>query len=240
MDVNMSLELLAGLPIKIQDNLFVYQFTIKEIISEIGMDVYNSYLSLLLIDSDYIEDILDNDEIEINPYEFVMINCLKNNEFQQIICEAYKLFLKQDMFFDEQCGLYCIVNNSPILIDLDIYQKTQYILRKVNCIPEPDKYDPGNEKAKEFIKRLKKNKRNAQKNTKSEFTLVDIISGIKWKSGESYKNVFGLTMYQLYDGLSRLQIIDDYDNTMLGIYTGNIDTKNNKIKLNWFKTIDKK
>ena len=236
---DISLELLAGMPIKIQDSLYVYQYIIKQIIVNIGIEKYNLYLSLLLIDEDYIEETLNKDDLNITPYEFTLVNCLHNIDFRNLLLEAYKVFLKYEVVFDKQYGLICIANDNPISIDLELYQKIQQILRKSNYIPEPEKYDPANEKAKEFIKKLKKNRRNAKKYIKSEFTLADVISGVKWRSGESYRNIFNLTMYQLYDGLSRLQVIDNYDNTMFGIYTGNIDSKKIDSKLSWFKAIDK-
>lgn len=238
---NIDLELLAGMPIKIQEGIYIHQFTIKEIIKEIGTSKYNQCLSLLLIDEDYIEEVLDRDDLEIPPYIFIIQNCIHNIEFQQLICNAYEVFLKCEVVFDDEYGLvFMTKDNQPVALDEGLYKNIQRILRKSNCIPEPEKYSPANEKAKEFIKKLKRNKRMAKKNIKSEFTLADIISGIKWKSGESYSNVFNLTMYQLYDGLSRLQIIDNYDNTMLGVYTGSIKVKNNDAKeINWFKSIDK-
>ncbi len=237
---NIDLELLAGIPVKVHGNLYIHQFTIREIMKEIGIDKYNSSLSLLLIDEDYIEEALDNYDLDVTTYEFVIINCINNIEFQQMICEAYKMFCKCDVVFDNEYGIVFVTENNPTILNLDIYSQIQKILRDMHSIPEPEKYTPANDKAKEFIKKLKRNKRNARKLVKSDFTLADIISGVKWKSGETYESIFNLTMYQLYDGLNRLQIIDNYENTMLGIYTGNIDTKNNDIKVNWFKSIDKK
>lgn len=235
----MLLELLSGMPILVYENIHIKQFTIREIIKEIGMDVYNTNLSLLLIDEDYIEEVLDDYEIEINPYEFVLANCISSEEFADKICGAYSMFLDCDVVFDDEYGIVLVADKEPVVLNLEMYNYIQNTLRNAHSIPEPKKYAPGNEMAKEFIKKLKRNKRNARKIAKSDFTLADIVSGVKWKSGETYESIFNLTMYQLYDGLDRLQIIDNYENTMLGVYTGNIDTKKNDIKVSWFKTIEK-
>ena len=70
---------------------------------------------------------------------------------------------------------------------------------------------------------------------KSKTTLKSIMSSISWNSNINIFQIWKLTLYQLYDGLSSKVKRDNYDNIMLGIYTGNI--KNDSIDFNkesWF------
>jgi len=64
-----------------------------------------------------------------------------------------------------------------------------------------------------------------------------MISGLGWKANNiNIFDVWDLTVYQLYDGLNRLKIIDDYQFTLSGIYAGTIDSGKINLKdINWMK-----
>ncbi len=99
-----------------------------------------------------------------------------------------------------------------------------------------EEYNPANEEARKIIEKIKENKKNAPK-PKELITLSSMISGLGWKANNiNIFNVWDLTVYQLYDGLNRLKIIDDYQFTLSGIYAGTIDSGKINLKdINWMK-----
>jgi hypothetical protein len=95
----------------------------------------------------------------------------------------------------------------------------------------------GNEfSRKSYIKAQKAKIRNAKPEG-----LDNIISAVAWKSPNlSIKEIFDISIYQLYDGYFRLIKIDNYENTMRGLYSGSIDTSKTKIdfdKINWASSL---
>jgi len=70
---------------------------------------------------------------------------------------------------------------------------------------------------------------------KSKTTLKSIMSSISWNSSVNIFQIWNLTLYQLYDGLNSKVKKNNYDNIMLGIYTGNIKFDSIDFnKENWF------
>jgi hypothetical protein len=122
-------------------------------------------------------------------------------------------------------------------------EKFDYIKRLVriaNNIPEKtqeEEYKAGNERARKFLEKLKKQREEIQKVKKQKINLHSMISAVGWKA-QSFDFISKLNIYQLYDGYYRLGVIDNYNHTMTGIYSGNID--GSKIKLddiNWSNII---
>jgi hypothetical protein len=123
-------------------------------------------------------------------------------------------------------------------------EKFEYIKRLVriaNNVPEKteeEEYKAGNERARKFLEKIKKQKEEINKLKKQKINLHSIISAVGWKA-QSFDFISKLNIYQLYDGFYRLGYIDNYNYTMTGIYTGNID--GSKIKLpdiNWANIIE--
>jgi hypothetical protein len=68
--------------------------------------------------------------------------------------------------------------------------------------------------------------------------LLSILSSIAWKNKLYINNLLDYTVSQIYDGYFRINNIDNYDKTMYGIYSGNIDGSNIDMeKLNWSKVL---
>jgi hypothetical protein len=119
-------------------------------------------------------------------------------------------------------------------------EKFEYIkklVRIANNLSEPEEYVAGNEKARKLIEKIKRNREKSKQPVKQNINLHSTISAVGWKA-QSFKFISELTIYQLYEGFNRLGYIDNYNFTMTGIYTGNIDGSKIKLpEINWANII---
>lgn len=242
-----ELKLLAGIPYEIDEGIFVRPLTIKKI-AEMGESVYNELLGICCFDVDeLLKDIPDEEKQELNTFDVVYINYLQDENFRKLFDMAMKVFLGFEINISED---YCFylgkqVDNYTLLysINKSNYEDIKQVLKMQNGIGKSEKEEmpeAGNDLADDFMKQMeelkKKYKKHADK--KNVLELTDLINAIAWKSGIGIKSVLDMTIYQLHAALKQLNVIDNYENTMFGIYTGNIDTSKMKTKLkdlNWIK-----
>jgi len=237
---DLELCLLAGYPIETEVGK-LYPLKLKDIV-EIGLTKYNEYLGIATFD---INDIDLGDinivEGEISTFEFILVNCHYQSSFKDKFIEALSLFFKESVSLDIENNIFYIgEKEEEKIINNDNYEYIQDLLMKQNYLKKEKKedYNPGNEQAKKFIEKLKKNKRNAPK-PKSDVSLHSIVSGIAWKSNNiSIFDVWNLTIYQIYDAVQRMDLIDNYEGHLQGIFAGTIDPKKLDFKnINWTKIL---
>lgn len=228
LDETLSLKLLAGDPIDIPNAGRVYPLTLKEI-KEITLVNYNYLLVVLCYKSDMNQSIFNN----------IITNCKLDFDYQNLVLNALSCFFKDSV---------SILNNKFYIgevfqnryLDNSNYDEFYNILKLQNCMQNTkEEYNPANEKARELIERIKKSKaKNPPK--KNNIDMASIISGIVWKSKTiNIFNVWDLTIYQLYDALNRMDILDNFDNVMHGYFAGTIKKEDINFKnLSWIKKID--
>lgn len=232
---DIHLKLLAGMPIEISGIGEFTPLTMREII-KMGESIYNKKLSALLFD----KKTLDSNEMdELSNFEAITVFLYYDKSFRDLFFCALKMYLCVDVSINEDGQILLMKNNKEIVLDENLFNEIQKIAKLANLIKnvKEDEYEAGNERARKFIEKLKKKKEKLSRaNSAQKINLHSLISGLAWRS--SYNDVLNLTIYQLYDGFQRIEKINDYEYTLLGIYTGNIDGK--KIKLpdiNWANVI---
>lgn len=244
--MDMGLKFLAGLPIGVCDIGDIHPLTLREI-ATIGEIQYNKYLSALCFE---IEDVLSGEDLDgvegISTYDILMANCISNENYKELITSAISLFFKDDVSFyaysqegNNYAFLYLGELEEERIINKDNFENIKLILQQQNNIQrsKAEEYNPANEKARQLIEQIKKNRQNAPK-PKQLVDLHSIISGVAWKGGVGIGSIWDLTIYQLYDAYYRLNIVDTYDKTLNGIYSGTVDgTKTDFKKLNWSNII---
>ena len=224
----LSLKLLAGDSINIDGIGNIYPLKLKEI-KDMGEQIYNYFLSVLTIKPDETPN-------NISLFDFILQNCIYGDEqYRYLVLHALACFLKDKITLRE-FG-FIVGDSEDKFINKDNYNEIYKIILLQNCLKNQiDEYNPANERAKELIERLKKSKANKtiQKNNAN---LASVISGVVWKSKNiDIFNVWDLTVYQLYDALYRLNILDEFDNMMFAYYTGNIRKEDIDFKnLSWVK-----
>ena len=215
------------------DQLEIKPLTLNEIV-EIGYTKYQQMLNVYILE---LEDIVKEIPEEFNEIKIfdLLLNSGVSDLLENLLSSIY-IFFKPNIID--------VINNEIILddkkINRDNWDYICEIIKMQNCAKraEKEEYNPGNERARKFIEKLNKMKQELPK-IKSDITLPSMISGVAWKAQNiNIKNIWDLTIYQLYDALNRLNLIDDYQFTLTGIFAGTVDGKKIDMKkINWIKNI---
>jgi len=233
-----ELKLLRGKDIKIDKDIIIKQYTINQILDDIGLDVYN--LSIQYIGcTPYDHRILLYDSgrlyTEISNWELFLSFVINKNKS---IIDSMKLILDIDISkykaYEVDNKIYLKNNENDNEIDETKFLIIQEIVREM-CGMNIKIPSFANKTA--LIYEIEKYKRRLlKKRNLSNVTLKSLISSIAWNSYSiGINKIWDLTQYQLYDGLSSINKKDKWNNIMFGIYTGNI--KQDSINLNkeqWF------
>lgn len=119
--------------------------------------------------------------------------------------------------------LYSPQNN--LVIDEAIYGKIVGCIREINSL-EKETRMPGNEQAREFRIKLerKKQKRNAHKSYEPylEKMVVALVNRPEFKY--DYEQTQHLSIYQFNQSFEQINRNINFDNTMIGVYAGTVDT----------------
>ena len=130
--------------------------------------------------------------------------------------------------------LYSPKNN--VIIDEFVYSQIAEYIRKINNLKKENR-KPGNDEAKEFRIKLerKKQKRNANKPYEPylEKLVIALVNRPEFKY--NYEQVNDLTIYQFNQSFDQINTSITFDNTMIGVYAGTVDTSKLKDKscLSW-------
>lgn len=125
---------------------------------------------------------------------------------------------------------------NDIAIDELIYNDLADSIRKINLF-EKVKSKPGNESARKYLleKEKRKQKRNANKK-KTAYLEKLVIALVNTKEfAYDYDTCMNLSIYKFNQSLKQIQHKIAFDNTMVGVYAGTVDTSklNNKDCLTW-------
>ena len=125
---------------------------------------------------------------------------------------------------------------NEIIIDELIYNELADTIRKINSY-EKIKYKPGNESAKKYLleKERKKQKRNAKKPYEPylEKTVIALVNTSEFPY--DYDSCMNLSIYRFNQSVKQIGHKIAFDNTMIGVYAGTVDTSKmtNKDCLSW-------
>lgn len=132
--------------------------------------------------------------------------------------------------------LYSPANGLDYKIDEFVYNQLSDMLRKINNI-EKVKSKPGNEEAKRYLleKERKRQKRNARKPYEPylEKLVIALVNRPEFKY--NYEETMNLSIYKFNQSFKQIQTSITFDNTMIGVYAGTVDTSKMKDKscLSW-------
>lgn len=132
-----------------------------------------------------------------------------------------------------------ISNKNDIVIDEYVYNKLADTIRKINLFDKVNS-KPGNEHMKKYLleKERKKLKRNAKKPKEAylEKLVVALVNNSNFPY--NYETCMNVSIYNFNQSFKQIQHKITFDNTMLGIYSGTVDTSKmiNKDALSWIST----
>lgn len=131
---------------------------------------------------------------------------------------------------------YLYSKNNHLEINEKVYNDLVNLIRKINLL-EKVNYKPGNESARKYLleKERKKQKRNAKK--PQELYLEKLVIALVNTSEfpYDYDSCMDLSIYRFNQSFKQIQHKIVFDNTMIGVYAGTVDTSklNNKDALSW-------
>ena len=237
MDIKMDdeLRLLKGSSFFV-DGIEIKPFTIGEIV-EIGHEKYQQMMNIFALE---IEDVIKDIPEELN--DIAIFDLFLKSGLQELFegfIGAIGLFLRieniNEFGIDEE---FNVVLDKKKIINRENWDSICKIIQMQNCVKrEKEDYNPANEQARKIIEKIKALKR--ENPIKESITFPSMISGIANKSNNlNILNIWDLTIYQLYDALNRLNLIDNYQFTLNGIYAGTVNGKEINMKdINWMNII---
>ncbi|GFN32599.1 hypothetical protein [Paenibacillus xylaniclasticus] len=241
---NIELRLLIGEPVPLEGVGEIHSPLVKDIV-RLGQSTYNEYLSYILVDKDKIS-VQEDERDTLTTFNVILSLCIHDPHFHRIYFNALKFFFKEEVFLghnDKEYFFYLGDYSDCRYITKDNIEIMQAIIRIANQVKIKDEkeeqYNPANEEAARIIAEMLERRKKKPK-PKPTTNLHSIISGLACKSNNiSYFNVGDLTIYQLYDNFHRLEVIENYHYTLVGIYSGNVNGKEiNFNKIHWTKIIE--
>jgi len=240
---DIELKLLANLPIQIE-NLGKYKSLTLKQLAEIGEEEYSNILGHLLFDKDDIPR-SDSEEDSLTTLNMISMISYLDSNFKLTIERGIELFFREKVslyFTEDEAFFYFGEFNEFRHFTEELWELFCLVLRVDNHIPKQkkfeDEYEFLTEEARLAYQEMQRRKANAFK-PKSKVNLHSRISSVANKSnGLNIQEIWDLNIYQFHDQYNRLDHIGHYENTMLGIYTGNIDSKGIKLDdIHWANII---
>ena len=142
-----------------------------------------------------------------------------------------------DIYINQQDNTQVIYSpKNNIVIDELVYNDLADTIRKINLF-EKVKSKPGNESARKYLleKERKKQKRNAKKPKEPYLEKLVIALVNTSEFPYNYETCMDLSIYKFNQSFKQIQQKITFDNTMIGVYAGTVDTSKmtNKDALSW-------
>lgn len=219
LSLDKELQLLAGLPLFIDDVIPIFPLTLKQI-AQVGYSKYDEYLKYLTAQPKDFGFDVDNME-DVNMFDILMSNLLyADDKIKEMLFTGLQLFLG-DITLLLDVGVIQ-VNNVNQVIHRENYQDFCQCLKWNNCIQEhshKEEFKPINKKAEEIQQKIMKSKQFLS--VKNEITLFDLISVLAANGyGLDILNIWDLTMFQFNDQFIRMQMIEEYDINIKSLLAG--------------------
>ena len=245
-------ELLSPDPIQIQRVGGILSPTLRSI-SKIGINTYQYYLTILLMDlktyftmiqqEEQFELLSDEDKAQMDVFDLLTMD----DKSAELLQNVLDFFIEENVIWSNQNRTFLIHKDDNVIgaITKEIYPQICDLICQRNCIKsnlEEDLSKVKSKKALEIMKKLQKGRTEKAKATKSDknMELGNIISAVANKSQSlNIINIWELTVYQVWDCFSRLSNNSIYDIQSMSVAAwGNKDNYFDATA--WFKRIDTK
>lgn len=186
---------------------------------------------------------------EVEQLSMTMYDVLLDNEsVAQIYTDIFNFFFENKVLFTNNCFILLKdsdtleeAKNVGVINESNFRDALNVICEICNIAPAKDEKPPKfkNEKAKRLYYRMEKAKQEEArvKRTDLKYKLENIISSVASKSPNlSMANIWDITLYQLYDQFTRLQIVDVYERQATSVSVWG-DEKKKFDPTQWFKSI---
>lgn len=234
------MDLYVGKPYKINEQIICLQPTIGEIV-EYGESAYFSVVHTLCATSADMKVKLWDAGInwmEISNFElFVMIAPSLSVEQTRILLGDLDLSAMKTYRSTENGEILLANPEQRVKIDRLIYE------RMVNCIRKMHGLKANNEKAHNkatMRAMIEQDRQTMEINAKKEPSsyLLPLISAVKCKMGYTKDYILNEGLFEFFDDVNRINVIDNATHLMNAVYAGTVDSKKiSKDTLNWMREL---
>lgn len=236
-----SLFLYFGDDYVINDKIKIMQPTIGQIVDYGEATYFSMVHTMSAIPSDMKSMLYDQMGIiwtEIEDFDlFIMLSQTLTPDKTGILFGDLD-FSKMRPFRSNQNGEVVLADKEAgIVIDKLIYTRIVNYIRKLhNITPKPEKAK--GKRAREAMIDEDRRSRELNKDKPFRSYLLPLISSVKVKQSYTRDYVRNMGLYEFFDDVSRLSIINNSDHLMSAAYAGTIDMKKiDKKELNWMREL---
>lgn len=224
----------------ITDNIYVRIPTVREILKD-EQSYYSIVHSFTAVPYQFMVQLDDMgiDYTTITPYQLFLIlfpaysktdlslifGDLNTSDYTLEIDEANSTHI-----------LHSTTNGMECKIDEFVYSQLVDILRKIHNLEEVKK-KPGNDEAKRYLLKRERKRQKRNKNKPYEPYLEKLVIALvncpEFKY--NYEETMDLSIYRFMQSFKQIQTRITFDNTMIGVYAGTVDTSkmSDKSCLSW-------
>ena len=241
MNDNDELQIYRGRDYIINDKITIHQPTLNEI-CDFGEEKYFSFISTMTaIPVDYILQ-LENIGIkyeDLSDFDMFIMTAKSIQQNDSCLLFGDIDFSKFELFKNnENQQVVLIDKENDIIIDRYIYTLIVDYIRKANNIKR-NNVICGNKAMRNYL--LMKAEKRLKNKQSFRSVLKPLISAMintkEFKYG--HNEVWNMKINAFMDSIQRIQLIKNFEQTMQGIYAGNLDVKKiSKSQLNWLKELD--
>ena len=236
-----QLQLYFGDPYVINDKIIIKQPNIGQIMECGERKYYSMVHTITAIPSDMKSQLFDMglDYEKLEDFElFTMLAPTLPKESTSILFGDVD-FTQLKPYRNPQNDLIVLADRETgLVIDQLIYERMVNYLRSVHGLKKKV------ERAKNAMTKrvlIEEDRRNIAMNKSKPYKsfLTPLVSAVKVRMGYTKEYVRNMGIYEFTDDIARLQIINNADALLRGMYSGMIDTKKiDKKELNWMKEIE--
>lgn len=229
MQGQISTLLLVGLPIDINNKFKFTAPTFKDILN-IGYEQLMGYVQtfydlnyVMFSNKDINQIIEDNEYGSFDTWQLVLMleKEAKIYSLTEYIVECLKIHLNEDVIISDDCQI--LVGGKEFnKDDYEYFDKILKVAYELDERIEDRKFGSIVSRRKAIEMRISRNEIYKIESKKTSF-IYQIISVLKTKKNDT--DIQNSNLFQLIDTYKRLVKEKNYDNLMVGVYTGNVDTK---------------
>lgn len=235
-----ELQLYFGEEYVINEHIKIHQPTIGEVVNYGEASYFSTVHTITAIPSDMKSQLWDMelDWTELKDFELFMMLSQTLTPDKTGLLFGNLDFSKLKPFQNNQNGNIVLANKETgVIIDEMIYLRIVNYLRKLHNI-KPKVEKAFNKITKKVLIEEDRQKILHSKDKPFKSYLLPLISAVKVKQGYTKDYVRNMGFYEFFDDVARMQLINNADHLLSGVYAGTIDMKKiNKAELNWMKEL---
>jgi len=146
--------------------------------------------------------------------------------------ELFEYFFESDIpeisySFENEVLILIDPKSNKTLVDKLIYSEIVEYIRAIHFIDYKEEFNPSGKRTRRMIIEEEKRDMEMDKNKEAEYPFMNFLSSLIWvgSGGYTWETVYDLTVYQMYDGVKRIQKSKNTDYLFHGIYANGVDVK---------------